>query len=52
MVQAWHDRCEVDLSTGITITDDLNPVDLWSEAVNLEDYRFMRKEFGFKGLIW
>ena len=49
---AWQNRYVPDYSMGTVITDDLNPVDIWSEAINLEDRKFLRVEFGFKGLNW
>ncbi|MBN1412510.1 MAG: fused MFS/spermidine synthase [Spirochaetales bacterium] len=52
MVRSWHNRYEPDTKTGMVITDDLNPVDIWSEAINLEDRKYLRSEFGFSGVNW
>lgn len=49
---AWDNRFEVDVS-GITIlTDDLNPIDLWSERVNLVSRKELHESFKKPGLVW
>jgi spermidine synthase len=49
---AWDNRFSVD-ETGIQIfTDELNPVDLWTESVNLRARKDLHAYFKDKGVTW
>ncbi len=51
-VHAWDNRFEPDTRRAPVLTDDWNPVDLWSEQVNLAARRDLHDYFGEKGLSW
>ncbi len=40
---AWDNRFEPDFSRGMILTDDLNPIDLWSEEINFQSRRYALK---------
>jgi spermidine synthase len=42
---AWDNRFPLDAASGVTITDDRNPADLWSEGINLVARRKLRRYF-------
>ena len=48
---AWDNRFEPDVSDVPVLTDDLNPVDVWSERINLAARRDLH-EFFDNGLSW
>jgi len=49
---AWDNRFQVD-TTGIQIlTDELNPVDVWAERINLVARKDLHKYFPEKGIAW
>ena len=48
---AWDNRFEPDLSEVSVLTDDLNPVDIWSERINLAARKNLHAYFG-PGLSW
>ncbi len=50
--RAWENRFEPDIHNISILTDDLNPVDLWSEAINLEARRVLHDYFGTEALSW
>ncbi len=47
---AWDNRFEPDIARAPVITDDLNPVDLWSERINLLARRQLQERIGWPGL--
>lgn len=51
-VHAWDNRFEVD-TTGVPIlTDNLNPIDIWAERVNLVARRKLHEYFKNEELTW
>lgn len=51
-MHAWDNRFEVD-PAGVTVfTDDLNPVDVWAEDVNLVARRQLHEFFATDGIGW
>jgi len=49
---AWENRFRPDTQHALVITDDLNPVDVWSETLNVASRRELHDYFGNKGLDW
>jgi spermidine synthase len=49
---AWDYRYEPDTRHVPVLTDDLNPVDLWAEAINLTARRNLHRYFEESGLSW
>jgi spermidine synthase len=49
---AWDNRFTVRPEWGPVLTDDLNPVDIWAERVNLEARKDLHEFFSEKGLSW
>lgn len=49
---AWNNRFEPGADDAPILTDDLNPVDVWSERINLEARKILHREFAWKDLIW
>lgn len=49
---AWENRFEPDTRNVPILTDDLNPVDLWSERINLVTRKGLHRYFGNSGLDW
>lgn len=49
---AWDNRFEIDTTGVQVLTDDLNPVDIWSERINLVARKDLHDFFGTKGLDW
>jgi len=49
---AWDNRFEIDPAGEQVITDDLNPVDLWTEHINLETRKGLHEYFGSRGIGW
>lgn len=49
---AWDNRFEPEQAGAIVLTDDLNPVDLWSEEINLEARRVLHADPDWYGLGW
>ena len=45
-IHAWDNRFEPDDSDAPILTDDLNPVDLWAEEINLAARRELHELFG------
>lgn len=52
MNHAWNNRFAPDSTKGMVITDDHNPVDLWSEAMRLPMRAGVHKYFGEQRLNW
>jgi spermidine synthase len=49
---AWNNRFSPDTREAPVLTDDLNPVDLWAEAINLVARRDLHWYFEDSGLSW
>ncbi len=49
---AWDNRFVVDTSGVLILTDELNPVDVWSERVNLASRRKLHEYLKGKPLAW
>jgi spermidine synthase len=49
---AWNNRFEPAAERAVVLTDDLNPVDLWAEEINLVARRELHKFFGDKAPTW
>lgn len=49
---AWQYRFVPDSTAGQLLTDDLNPVDLWSDQINLEARKRLHEYFEKSGLGW
>lgn len=49
---AWDNRFTVKPEWGPVLTDDLNPVDVWAERVNLEARKNLHEFFKERGLSW
>ncbi len=50
--RAWDNRFVPEISHAAVLTDDLNPVDLWAEATNLEARKGLHRYFGQVGVSW
>ena len=48
---AWDNRFEPDTREASVLTDDLNPIDIWSERINLEARKNLHAYFE-RGLSW
>lgn len=51
-VHAWDNRFTAQQDWGPVLTDDLNPVDVWAERVNLEARKDLHEFFSKRGLSW
>jgi spermidine synthase len=49
---AWENRFAPDTRGVSVLTDDLNPSDLWAEAINLATRKRLHEFFGEKGVSW
>ncbi len=49
---AWDNRFQVDVKGVRVFTDDLNPIDVWSERVNLVARRALHSRFDESGIAW
>jgi hypothetical protein len=49
---AWDNRFEVDPTGVPVLSDDLNPIDIWAERVNLVARKQLHEFFAQKGLTW
>jgi spermidine synthase len=49
---AWYNRFTPDTLDAPVLTDDLNPVDIWAEAINLAARRDLHRYFAESGLSW
>ncbi|MBN2185037.1 MAG: fused MFS/spermidine synthase [Candidatus Krumholzibacteriota bacterium] len=52
MNHSWNNRFNPDSSGAVIFTDDKNPIDLWSEEVNLADRQNLKKYFREAGIKW
>jgi spermidine synthase len=51
-VHAWDNRFSPDTRRAPVLTDDLNPVEVWSEAVNFAARKELHEYFEKSGLSW
>lgn len=51
-VHAWDNQFTVKPGWGPVLTDDLNPIDIWAERVNLVARKQLHEFFGSRGLAW
>lgn len=51
-VHAWDNQFVPDTRDVPVLTDDLNPVDLWSESINYEARKDLLRSFEEKGISW
>jgi len=49
---AWQNRFTPDTRNVPVLTDNLNPVDLWSERINLEARKVLHRYFEESGVSW
>lgn len=49
---AWDNRFEPEISDAQILTDDRNPVDVWSEEINFRERKELHQFFGDMGLSW
>ncbi|MEE4311980.1 MAG: fused MFS/spermidine synthase [candidate division KSB1 bacterium] len=49
---AWDNRFAPSTEDAIILTDDLNPVDVWSESINYENRKKLLEELGSTGALW
>ncbi len=49
---AWYNRFAPDTREVPVLTDDMNPVDLWAETINLAARRNLHRYFEASGLSW
>jgi hypothetical protein len=49
---AWDNRFEPAAAGAVVLTDDLNPVDLWAEEINLVARRELHEFFGDQAPAW
>jgi predicted membrane-bound spermidine synthase len=52
MAHAWDNRFEPDIKSGSILTDDLNPVEIWSERINLRARKELHSYFGRESFAW
>jgi spermidine synthase len=51
-MHAWDNRFTVEAGTAPVVTDDLNPVDIWSDRISLASRKQLHEYFGDDGLAW
>ncbi len=51
-IHAWDNRFIPDISNVPVLTDELNPVELWSEEINLAERRELNEYFKDLGMLW
>lgn len=49
---AWDNRFIPDFDDVMILTDDLNPVDIWSERINLESRKVLHELLGHRSFLW
>jgi hypothetical protein len=49
---AWDNRFDPAPEGGVVLTDDLNPVDLWAEDINLEARRRLHRDYDWKEIAY
>jgi len=52
MNHAWENRFEPDIAGARVITDDLNPVDVWSEQLNRVSRKELHEYLGDRRIAW
>lgn len=52
LTHAWDNRFEPDAAGALLLTDDRNPVDLWSESINLQARAVLHRYFDDQGGGW
>ena len=51
-IHAWNNRFTPDISDVPVLTDELNPVELWSEEINFAERRELNVYFKDLGMLW
>ncbi len=49
---AWDNRFVPDMKDAVLLTDDLNPVDIWAERINLQARKELHEMLGAKSFLW
>jgi spermidine synthase len=49
---AWENRFLPDMKNAVILSDDLNPVDIWSERINLQSRKQLHELLGNSSFIW
>ncbi|MFO7447220.1 MAG: fused MFS/spermidine synthase [Ignavibacteriaceae bacterium] len=49
---AWDNRFIPDFNNVMVLTDDLNPVEIWSERINLESRKVLHELLGDRSFLW
>jgi spermidine synthase len=51
-VHAWDNRFKPDTEGAVILTDDLNPVEIWSERINLQARKSLHTYLGKRSFLW
>ena len=49
---AWENRFLPDMKNAVVLTDDLNPVDIWSERINFQSRKQLHEMLGNSSFLW
>ncbi|HCY77522.1 MAG TPA: hypothetical protein DHV28_16525 [Ignavibacteriales bacterium] len=49
---AWENRFLPDINNAVLLSDDLNPVDIWSERINLQARKQLHELLGDSSFLW
>lgn len=49
---AWDNRFIPDIKNAIILSDDLNPIDIWSERINLQSRTVLHELLGEDSFLW
>ncbi len=49
---AWDNRFVPDTKNSIILSDDLNPIDIWSERINLQSRKALHEFLGEVSFLW
>lgn len=49
---AWENRFEPDTGDALVLSDERNPIDVWSEALNVASRKAFHDYFGNRGIDW
>jgi spermidine synthase len=49
---AWDNRFYPEVENALILTDDLNPVEIWSERINLQARKELHEMLGEKSFLW
>lgn len=49
---AWENRFQPDTRDALVLTDERNPIDVWSEALNVASRKAFHDYFGNRGVDW